>query len=73
MANYDDNNRGVLFVNDKRKNDKQPQYKGSATVNGVEYWLSAWQKKSQNGTAYMSISFEPKEQEKDDDLPEFLR
>ena len=58
---YDNNNRGVLFKNDKGGNDKRPDYRGSAVINGVDLNISAWIKRSQKtGDAYMSLSFEPK-------------
>lgn len=58
---YDNNNRGVLFKNDKGGNDKRPDYRGSATIDGVDLNVSAWIKRSQKtGDAYMSLSFEPK-------------
>lgn len=62
MKEYDNNNRGVLFKNDKGGNDKRPDYRGSATIDGVDLNISAWIKRSQKtGDAYMSLSFEPKQ------------
>ena len=61
MKEYDNNNRGVLFKNDKGDNDKRPDYRGSAVIDGVDLNISAWIKRSQKtGDAYMSLSFEPK-------------
>lgn len=34
-------NSGSLFSNEK-KGDTSPDYKGSALVGGVEYWVSLW-------------------------------
>ena len=40
---YDNTNRGVLFKNDKKTDDKHPDYKGSyMDVNGNDHWLNAW-------------------------------
>ncbi len=36
------NNSGVLFKNDKKDNERAPEYKGNIMVDGQEYWLSAW-------------------------------
>jgi hypothetical protein len=41
MENRKDNS-GVLFKNDKIENERSPNYKGNITVDGKDYWLSAW-------------------------------
>lgn len=56
MAEYSNDNRGVLFRNDKKESDKHPDYKGRIDIDGTEYWLSAWIKKSKDGETYMSLS-----------------
>lgn len=62
MPEYDNNNSGVLFKNDKKETEKHPDYKGSCEVNGVEYWLASWLKtSSKTGEKFMSLSFTPKE------------
>ena len=53
MSEYDNNNRGVLFKNDKKETDNHPDYKGRIDVNGQEYWLSAWIKDRKDGGKYM--------------------
>jgi uncharacterized protein (DUF736 family) len=58
---YDNNNRGVLFKNDKGNNDKRPDYRGTLVVDNADYNISGWIKRSQKtGDAYMSLSVEPK-------------
>lgn len=59
---YDNEMTGVLFGNDKRETDKHPNAKGSAQINGVEYWVSAWTNTDKNGRKYQSLKFQPKEQ-----------
>jgi len=59
---YDNNLRGALFKNNKRTNDKQPEYTGNCEINGQEFWVSAWVKESQNGTKFFSMAYTPKEQ-----------
>lgn len=54
------NNSGVLFANEKQ-NDRQPDLKGHALINGTEMWVSAWKRTSQNGKEYISLSFEEKD------------
>ena len=61
MSNYDNTNRGVLFKNERKEKDTQPNMKGSINVEGVEYWVSAWTKEGQNGK-FISLSLTPKEQ-----------
>ncbi len=58
MAEYD--NSGVLFRNDRKQNDRHPDYKGNMTIEGVEYWLSAWIKRGKKGN-FMSLAVNRKE------------
>ena len=53
-------NSGVLFVNDKKENERSPQYKGNITVDGKDYWLSAWIKEGKSGK-FMGLAVAPKE------------
>ena len=58
---YDNNMSGVLFKNDKKGNDKRPDYRGTAVIDGVDLNISAWIKASQKtGDKFMSLRFEPK-------------
>ena len=54
-------NTGSIFTNDKREKETHPHYKGSAKINGVDYWVSSWVN-DKNGKKYMSLSFQEKEQ-----------
>jgi hypothetical protein len=58
---YDNELRGSLFKNDRKTEDKHPEYKGQAQINGLEYWVSAWVKTSKEGVKYMSLSYQLKE------------
>ena len=53
-------NSGAIFVNDRKTQDNHPDRTGTATINGVEYWVSGWLKKK-GDKPYMSLSFKPKE------------
>jgi len=54
-------NSGSLFRNEKKESEKHPDYKGSAIINGAEFWLSSWINESENGKKYMSLKFQVKE------------
>ena len=42
---YDNTNRGSVWINDKKLTDKHPDLNGSLNVDGVEFWVSAWKRK----------------------------
>ena len=58
---YDNNNRGALGKNDKRTTEKHPQLRGSAEINGVEYWVSAWTSSEGGKKPLVSLSFQVKD------------
>lgn len=62
---YDNSNRGALFINHDKKKPSHPDYKGSFTDgDGNEYWLSAWKKTSKDGQhKFLSIAATSKEEE----------
>jgi hypothetical protein len=53
-------NSGILFKNEGKNRDTDRDYQGSATIAGVEYWMSAWRKQGQRGN-FLSFSFKPKD------------
>ena len=55
---------GSLFKNDKREADSHPHAKGSALIDGVEYWVSAWTNQKENGEKYQALKFSKKEENK---------
>jgi uncharacterized protein (DUF736 family) len=55
---YDNTNSGVLFRNEKQ-NEKQPDYRGKVDINGTEYKLAGWVRKSKtNGDTFLSLKVE---------------
>jgi len=87
MSNYQmKDNSGSLFGNERREKDSHPHAKGSAVIDGREYWVDAWTNTDKNGKRYQSLKFKLKEQrgeprkpyseparhdDLDDDLPPF--
>lgn len=53
---YDNTNRGVLFKNDRKEEDRHPDYKGKINANGQDFELAAWIREDRNGRKYMSLS-----------------
>lgn len=51
---YDNTDSGVLFKNDSKERDNQPDYTGKINVGGVEKRLAAWIKQGRNGK-FMSL------------------
>lgn len=80
---YDNNNRGAIWKNTKREKDTHPHFTGSATIEGVEYWVSAWKRGEDDKPDAPALRFtvKPKEERKpkparaeqptefDDDIP----
>ena len=62
MAYEQKDNSGVLFKNDKKTEDKHPDYKGNIQVAGIDYWISAWLKTGKKGK-FLSLSVQPKQRE----------
>jgi hypothetical protein len=62
MTKFDDRNRGTLFRNDKKQDDRDRDYSGHLNVDGREYWLSGWVNVSQKtGRKYLGLSIKPKD------------
>lgn len=62
MTNND--NTLVLFVNEYKEKDTQPDYKGKGTVNGTEYKAAGWKKVGgKTNATYISIKLTPVEEE----------
>lgn len=55
---------GAIWPNKKREKDTHPHFTGSATIDGVEYWVSAWKRSedAKEGSPSLKFSFKPKEE-----------
>lgn len=69
-------NGGVIFKNDKKTQDNQPDYKGKINANGEEYEIALWVKEGAKGKFFgvkISEPFkkdaEPEAEAATDDLP----
>ncbi len=55
---------GSLFKNEKTK-DNQPDYTGKCLINGETLRIAAWIKEGRSGK-FMSLKFQPNEQQQED-------
>ena len=54
-------NTGSLFKNDRREKDTHAHARGSALIDGVEYWVDAWTNTTTSGDKYQSLKFKRKD------------
>jgi uncharacterized protein (DUF736 family) len=59
---YDNRGRGVLFGNEDKSEDRDPDYRGNLTLqDGTECWLDAWINEAKSsGKKFMSLRYKPK-------------
>jgi hypothetical protein len=83
MTTNQNENAGAMFKNMDKRGPTSPDYNGSVTIDGVEYWVSGWIKTAGQlaknpGMKFLSLAFNPKEisrerlpvaSEFDDDIP----
>ena len=50
-----------LFDNDKKGNDKAPDYKGRGLINGAEVKIAVWKRTGKTGVEYLSGVIEANE------------
>jgi hypothetical protein len=56
-------NSGSIFKNDRKESANHPDAKGSCMIDGVEYWISSWNKKTQDGKDWRSLAFQRKDRQ----------
>lgn len=63
---------GALFRNERKSKPNQPEYTGQGTIDGTEYWISAWIKEAKKtGKTYMSLAFSAKDEvQQEEEKPE---
>lgn len=57
VTSYDDSDRGAIWKNGRKERDTQPDFTGGATVDGVEYWVSAWKREPGANPAAPALRF----------------
>lgn len=57
MAYEKRDNSGTLSRNTKKVTVQQPDHRGRATIDGVDYWISAWVKEGEYGR-FFSLAFQ---------------
>jgi hypothetical protein len=57
---FNNTNRGALFKNDDKQDDKDRDYSGTLNIAGTDFWVSGWVKTSKAGKKFLSLSVKPK-------------
>ena len=54
---YNDDNKGAIFKNDRKETETQPDYKGNINIlEAGDHWVSLWHNTSKNGKPYFRIA-----------------
>ena len=66
MAEYSNDNKGAIWKNDKKETENHPDFTGSAIINGVDMWVSAWKRKpdAKEKSPALSFTFKAKDEAK---------
>lgn len=76
MAFEQKDNTFCLFENDKKGNEKAPNYKGKGLINGQEVKIAVWKRTGKTGVEYWSgvieepVKAEPAKETKEEILDE---
>ena len=53
----------TLFINDKKRDEKDADWSGTIKINGVEHWFNGYNKQTKTGRNYLSGKIgKPKQQ-----------
>jgi uncharacterized protein (DUF736 family) len=58
MVDYPTENRGTVWFNTNKKNEKSPDYTVNINVMGKDWTLSGWKKATKDGRKFISFSIE---------------
>lgn len=56
---YDNTNRGAIFINQRKEKETQPDLNGKINIEGKEYRISAWKQESSKVGKYISLAASP--------------
>ena len=55
----------VVFANERKRSDRDPDYTGQGLVGGIDHWVSMWVKRSKKtGEEFFSLSLRPKDEQR---------
>lgn len=54
---FDNNDKGVAFLNEKKDKETQPDFRGKGNFNGTDFEFGMWERTSKTGKSYFSFSF----------------
>ena len=62
--NYRKTNRGLIWSNQRKDQDAQPDFEGSLNVKGEEFWVSAWKQSegADHGSQSLTFTVRPKDE-----------
>lgn len=63
MSYQQKDNSGAIFKNDDKQQDTHADYRGSAVVDGVDYFVDVWVNTAESGRRYMSLRLKRKERQ----------
>lgn len=62
--NHRNTNRGLIWSNDQKAKDTNPDYTGSLNVKGEEFSISAWKLKEGDNPGAETLSFSVRQKDK---------
>lgn len=70
MAYEKKENTGSAFKNTRKSADTHADYTGDCLIDGQEYWINTWVKKTKDGVPFFSHSFRKKQPRQEGNAPQ---
>lgn len=64
MTEYSNENRGAIWRNDRKRDERDPDFTGNLNVEGTEYFFDAWKRKPDANEKAPALSFRVKRKDK---------